>query len=123
MCSSDLIYSKKLSHRPPYRRLVPLDEIIAETVGVKSVSSNKVRDLYYRMTQTWPESKILLDLPLKEIEDSFGERLAEAVERVRQEKLEIDPGYDNTYGRINIWRTSENPHRAVDQDQMGLFSD
>ncbi|KKQ89602.1 MAG: hypothetical protein UT11_C0022G0005 [Berkelbacteria bacterium GW2011_GWA2_38_9] len=99
-------HSQLFPSRPPYHPLIPLDEIIAETVGVKSVTSAKVLDQYYQMTQTWPEIKILLDMPIADIEKKFDDRLAEAI----------------IFGKINIWRNTENPQKIIDPTQSSLFS-
>lgn len=115
-------YSEFLPHRPPYHPLIPLDEIIAETFGVKSVSSPRVLDTYYQMTQIWPEIKILLDVPIGDIQHKFDDRLAEAIRRVRNEELTIEPGYDGIFGKINIWRVNENPDKIKDSSQKSLFT-
>lgn len=116
------IHSKKFPNRTPFKRLIPLNEIIAETVGVKSTTSPKVLDTYYQMTQIWPEIKILLDVPIGDIEQKFDERLAEAIRRVRNEELMIEPGYDGIFGKINIWRAHENPYKIKNLNQKTLFS-
>ncbi|GFP24287.1 hypothetical protein HKBW3S09_01754, partial [Candidatus Hakubella thermalkaliphila] len=51
----------------PYYNLVPLDEIIAETFGVKS-GSKKVKEEYEKLIKIFGnELKILLEIPIKEI--------------------------------------------------------
>lgn len=115
-------HSELFPHCPPYHPLIPLNEIIAETLGIKSVSSPKVLDTYYQMTQSWPEIKILLDVPIADIKQKFDERLAEAIRRVRNEELTIEPGYDGIFGKINIWRNTENPQKIIDPTQSSLFS-
>jgi len=74
------------------------------------------------MTQTWPEIKILLDMPIADIEKKFDDRLAEAIRRVRNAELTIEPGYDGIFGKINIWRNTENPQKIIDPTQSSLFS-
>lgn len=115
-------HSELFPLRPPYHPLIPLNEIIAETVGVKSTTSPKVLDTYYQMTKTWPEIKILLDVPIADIEQKFDDRLAEAVRRVRNAELTIEPGYDGIFGKINIWPINENPNKIKDSTQKSLFS-
>lgn len=116
------ISSSTLPNRPPYRHLVPLVEIIAETFAVKSRTSPRIEALYHQMTNVWSEKQILFDTPIAEIEQKFDERIAEAIKRVRNEQLQISPGYDGVYGTINIWRPNENLERMIDYSQKSLFS-
>jgi PHP family Zn ribbon phosphoesterase len=89
--------------RPPYRRLVPLQEIVAEALG-KGVATKAVEHAYTRLVQELgPELTVLLDTPTERISSVAGERVAEGVQRVRQGRLVIEPGYDGVYGAVRIW--------------------
>lgn len=108
--------SKAFPDRPGFRMLVQLEEIIAESMNLP-VSSVKVKAEYERLVTTLDtELKILTKTPIDMISMVAGERLAEGVDRVRQGKISIEPGYDNTYGKVTIWDDENN-----EPNQGGLF--
>lgn len=93
------------SRKIPYKSIVPLAEIIAECYGVKSVQSKKVLEEYMRLTgEVANEFTLLLDTPIEEItKAATNPNVSEAIQRVREGKLEIKPGYDGVYGRVSIF--------------------
>lgn len=97
-----VIKSKTFPNRPGYRKLIPLEEIIAEVVGV-SVNSKKVKELYMKMVTTiGNELQILTLLPASAISMVGGPKIAEAVLKVRKGQVEIEPGFDGQYGIIHL---------------------
>lgn len=110
--------SEALPNRPGFRMLVQLEEIIAETIGV-SVASQKVKNEYIKLVTTVdPELKLLTKTSLDLIAMGGGEKLAEGIKRVREGKVKIEPGYDNTYGKVEIF-SEEEEKRA--EEQISLF--
>lgn len=93
--------------RPPYRLLVPLQEILAEAYGVGV--GTKTVDRAYRgvIDAVGPELYVLQEAPLEAIAQAGGERIAEGVGRVRRGEISVDPGYDNTYGVVRVWPEGE----------------
>lgn len=89
--------------RPPYINLVPLIEIIAESLEV-TVLSPKALDFYEKMLENFgTEFEILLKTPIEELLKVGGEKVAQAVDQVRRGTLTIRPGYDGEYGLVKIW--------------------
>lgn len=87
-----------------YYKLIELDKIIAEVLNIKSRASRAVKTEYDNLIRRGGnEMKILLDLSIEEIKKIAGDRLAEAIERVRQGNLIIEPGFDGSYGKIKIF--------------------
>lgn len=85
----------------PFVRLVPLIEIIAQVLQVKT-SSKKAKTIYDGMLQTLgTEFDILLNLPLEEITHQYQE-IGEAIGKVRKGDLVIHPGYDGVYGEVKL---------------------
>ena len=95
-----------------------LQEIIAETKKV-GVSSKAVTTDYLQLIEKLGnELKILMDLPLDEIENAGSPLLKEAISRVRSGNVHIAPGYDGEYGKINILEEVE---RREIKEQRTLF--
>jgi uncharacterized protein (TIGR00375 family) len=94
----------KMSGHVPFKSIVPLQEILAECFGVSSTASKKVQELYEKMiANIGNEFHILLDADRVSIAAVAGERVAEAVYRVRSGELSITPGYDGIYGKVQIF--------------------
>jgi PHP family Zn ribbon phosphoesterase len=62
--------------------------------------------------------RILLDLPLKEIQATAGDLVAEGVRRMRAGQVKIAAGYDGEYGKIEIFGEDE---RKKIEGQLTLF--
>lgn len=103
----------------PFHSLVPLEEIIADSLGV-GVASKKVEAAYEEtIKKLGGELHILLAVPEAELRDKLSERLAEAIVRVRSGKLKIEPGYDGEYGKIKIFDEAEVTSKS--KAQASLF--
>ena len=107
----------------PGKHLVQLEEIIADSLGVKSPTSRKVIQMYDEMISKYPagELSILLDASMDEIEKISTPLIAEGVKRVREGKLHIEPGYDGVYGRIEIFSEAERSRLEKKAVQSALF--
>lgn len=105
--------------RPGYKRLVELDKVIAQSMGIKSRKSKKVMEVYWQMIQEFgSELHILLDTDTKKIHDAGHELLAEGIERLRNEQLEIKPGFDGEYGEVTIFSEEEIEIRKPQQTSL-----
>jgi PHP family Zn ribbon phosphoesterase len=114
-----IITSKAFPKRPGFRMLVGLEKIIAEAFG-STTHSQKVRNEYDKLVLNLEsELKILTKTSLDLIKQYSGEKIAEGVSRVRQGKLSIKPGFDNTYGVIKIW--NDEGDEETEEKQLGLF--
>ena len=106
----------------PFKKLVPLVEIIGEVLD-KAPDSATVKKEYVKMISAFGnEFAVLLDVPLETLSKYISEKFVEAIKRVREGKLNINPGYDGEYGKILIFKDSDNPHTiAAHQSQISLF--
>jgi uncharacterized protein (TIGR00375 family) len=87
----------------PGKHLVPLQEIIAEALGV-GVETGGVQREYHRLIQEGgSELAILLDCPLTELTRFCSAKIIEGIRRVREGRLSITPGYDGVYGVVKIF--------------------
>lgn len=119
----------KPENRPPFKRLVPLLEILTEVFGVQT-ASQKVLNEYYRLVKTFgSELAILLKVSLEDIEKEVSVfKIVESIKRVRQGNILVDPGYDGVYGTVKIWPDQVNsnkkqgmPIQKVADGQTRLF--
>jgi uncharacterized protein (TIGR00375 family) len=103
---------------PSFVSIIPLAEIIAETLGV-GVNSKKVSEAYMTLIERiGSEFRILMDAAPEEIEKAGSSKLADAIGRVRSGKVHIAPGYDGKYGRVRIF---EEVRRKNVKGQKRLF--
>lgn len=117
-----VIKSDDFPKRPGFRMLVGLEKIIAEALEM-TTASQKVKNEYDKLiTALGPELKILTKVSIDEIKAWSGEKVAEGVDRVRHGKLHIEPGFDNTYGKINIWGQQDDDKIDNSILQKGLFN-
>ncbi len=103
---------------PGFCSLIPLTEIIAETLK-KGVNSKAVEKEYLSLLErVGNEFKILMSASTEEIETASSPRIAEAISRMRQGRVQIEPGYDGKFGKIKIF---EKIGRRKERGQRPLF--
>ncbi len=99
---------------PSFEKLVELDKIIAASLGVRSRNSKKVQEIYEQMLQALGNELVILrKTKLEDISQQFGSLLAEAISRVRQGKLAVEPGFDGQYGLVKIFNSQEKQKFAL----------
>lgn len=97
----------KTARKIPFRSLVPLPEILADSLGV-GVGSQRVQASYNQLIQgIGSEFSILLDSSLDEIAQASDTQIATAVQRVREGNIIVKPGYDGVFGVV---KTVDNDH-------------
>ncbi len=86
----------------PYRNLVPLIELLAEVNGA-GVKTKGVTGAYHGLLASLGnEFKILMDVPIPDLEEHGGHLLATVVRRMREGNVTIAPGYDGEYGTVRV---------------------
>ena len=103
----------------PYRNLVSLDEIIAETKGVNKGSVVVEREYRSCVAKFGTEFEILLKASREELLKGLPPRIAEGVLRVREGKVNIKAGFDGEYGIISIF--GEEDKQPNHEQQLRLF--
>lgn len=111
----------KKSNKPPFVNLVPLLEILSEALN-SGTSTQAVLSVYDNLVgQFGSEHEVLLRAPLEKIQTLAGVTIAEGIERVRGRNIHINPGYDNTYGVVEIWNKQKDSLIESNKDpQMGF---
>lgn len=86
--------------RPPYRRLVPLAELVAWAHGVGSGALRVRRTCGDLVQEFGDELTVLRDASGDDLARVAGEEISGAIVAVREGRVQIDPGYDGTYGKV-----------------------
>ncbi len=97
----------KLNNRVPFKKVIPLYEIIGEILGV-GPNSKAVEKEYEKLISIFKnEFNILLNEDIEEIKNQGFSELAKAIDKMRKEDISISPGYDGEFGKISIFRDGE----------------
>jgi uncharacterized protein (TIGR00375 family) len=90
-------------HRPRYIKTIPLAEILVEALGLSSVNSKKVQNLWKLLVESFKnEINVLIVTPKEEIERIAGEKVAQAIIDFREGKIYIEPGGGGMYGKAYL---------------------
>lgn len=96
-------FTRADNNRPPYKSMVSLQEIIAESLG-RGVNTKGVQATYFNLTSHFGnELAVLMDAPTADIANASSERIAEGIARVRKGNIFIEPGYDGLFGKVSVW--------------------
>ena len=104
----------------PFKSVIPLEEIIAETLDV-GTASKKVSAMYEQMVARTPEFEILLDLDEDQIAAIGSPDIAKSILRVRQGQIHVEGGYDGLFGKIHLYKEGERGLIFNQPKQKSLF--
>ena len=116
----DELADREMGFKPqniiPYKSLVPLPEIIAEALGVKSRTKTVIEHYKKLIEKFSNEFNILLDVSLQDLSAFTLPEIAQGIEKVRKGDLIIEPGYDGEFGKVKIFQEGE--QKIVSQDKL-----
>ena len=91
----------------PFKSLIPLEEIIADVLGV-GVGTVEVDKEYKNLIEKFSsEFNVLLNVSAEDLKGATLPEIGEGIVRVREGKVNIEPGYDGVYGKIRIFSKGE----------------
>ena len=107
-------------HRPPYLRIAPLAEIIAQALNISSVYSSRVQNVWRSLVVAFgSEIRVLVDADPEEIAKVGGEAVAELIRRFRAQDFEIIEGGGGKYGEIVFSKEKAEQKKAA-RSQLSL---
>lgn len=103
----------------PFKNLIPLDEIIAEVRGMGKASQTIENEYRSVISKFGTEFEVLGKVPKDDLFKGVDSRIAEAIIRAREGKVNIAAGYDGEYGKISIFGEDEKPKKH--EEQLSMF--
>lgn len=117
VCNKELVIGvehrvEELADRPvgfkpknaiPFKKLLPLQDLIAIVRGTNS-ASKKALEITNRLSEKFGnEFAVLLETPLEELGKEINEKIVNAIKLNREGKIKVKPGFDGVYGvpRLN----------------------
>lgn len=86
----------------PFKRLVPLDQIIG-FIFDKAVDTVTVQQKYFDIVNKFEsEFKVLLEVPPEELSKGIENEIVKGIIKVRNEEVNVQPGYDGEFGKVEI---------------------
>ena len=105
----------------PFKRLVPLQEVIADALDVM-VASKQVGIEYDNLIKAFgSEFGVLLGPSLNELQNATQPRIAQGIINVREGKVTAIAGYDGVFGKIKVFGAGNEPVEAPVVQQKKLF--
>jgi len=103
----------------PFKNLIPLDEIIAEVKGISKTSKAVAKEYFSVIQRFGSEFEVLLKASDEKLNKFLPAKIAEAILKVRQGKVNIKPGFDGEFGQIKIFDAQEKEKGT--EKQMNFF--
>jgi len=103
----------------PFKNMIPLEEIIADSKGLKKGSVVVEKEYMGLLAKFGTEFNITLKLNNEELLKGLPRPVADGIIKMRQGKVNIQPGYDGEYGIISI-KSGESGSQSSEQ-QLSLF--
>ncbi len=104
----------------PFKHSVPLDEIIADAIGMGVGTQGVDREYFNLIERCGTEFDVLLKTPEEKLRSVTSSRIAEGIVRMRNRQVTIEPGYDGEYGKVHIFVEGQTAAPSAEQ-QMTLF--
>lgn len=107
----NVLSDRKQGSRPDgafgFESMIPLVEILSEIHG-GGVNTKKITGEYFKLLGKFgPELTILRTCSLDTLRQAGQQVLAEALHKMRQGKVSVEPGYDGEYGKVRVFKAGE----------------
>jgi uncharacterized protein (TIGR00375 family) len=90
-------------NRPGFLRLLPLSEVITAVLNVGSPSTQVVWKIYNELIKNFhDEYSVMIDTPKSDLQKVVDSPIANAILKVRKGNFRVIPGFDGTYGQLDL---------------------
>ncbi len=90
-----------------YKSLVPLQEIVAEAISQTPGTKEVLKEYHNLIDQFNNEFNVLLNVKEEDLKSQTLPEIVEGIIRVREGKVNIEPGYDGVFGKVRIFQEEE----------------
>jgi len=101
----------------PYKRMIPLAEIIADVLSVGDASKKVDAEYKSIVPRLGTEFEVLMEVRESELLEKIPKKIAKAIINVRNGDVNILPGFDGEYGKIEILKKDD----SITEKQLNLF--
>ncbi len=101
----------------PYKKMIPLAEIIADTLGVGDASKAVSAEYRAIIPRLGTELEVLMEVSEDKLLKELPIKIAKAIVNVRNGNVNILPGFDGEYGEIEILKEKD----SIGEKQLDLF--
>ncbi|MCS7180578.1 MAG: endonuclease Q family protein [bacterium] len=108
----ETLADRKLNEKPqkfvPFKKLVPLDQIIGSVLN-KEINSQIVQKTYFEIiNKVGTEFYIFLEANDDLLVNKIDRKIFEGIKKVKNGDVNIKPGYDGEYGKVEILLDEDN---------------
>jgi len=91
------------AHRPNYLRVAPLAEVIALALGQSDAHVPDIQEVWSKLVARFGnEIAVLIDVPVNDVAEVAGARVAAMVKAFREQQLKVVPGGGGKYGHLEV---------------------
>jgi uncharacterized protein (TIGR00375 family) len=96
----------------PYKSLVPLQEVIADVLGVL-VPNSKVKNEYEKLVKNfYGEFSVLLGPSVADLEKVTLPEIAQGIVDAREGRVQLVAGYDGVFGHVKVAKNKTGGHKT-----------
>ena len=110
----------KPSGSKPFYNLIPLPEIIGNALGRGPNTKTVTKEYFNLIMKFGSELNVLRETPISQIAKEAGSVVAEAIRRLRDGQVYIEPGFDGEYGIIQVISDDEREKLKKAGNQISL---